>query len=389
MIPWLAWKNVYKVDSIQVANQNTRNMQLLRYAKNISATRNAISRCMSDLTYRDKIISQVKEELKTKQNKEMKRLKIEEKNKFIEQVQKTHIKKKDQKMLAVGIIGIPNTGKSTLMNYLVKEKISATSLKVQTTRVNTIGVLTENDTQIVFQDTPGLLSVRQRREIANTKTMLDHAWSTLKEANIVIILIDATKSIEEMRHVFMEFKFYNVEREGKDQIRVIGVINKMDLRTSDEIAELTEELGKTEAFDEIFRISAAKGYGVDELKKFLFSKALLSPWRFSKRTKTDLSREDRIREIIREKIYRRCNAEIPYQTDIVVTMCEDQPNGSLKVEVELSVPRKGHISILRGALPYIGERGKLEMQKIFAQEVFFDVNITHGESKKKEYDNDE
>ncbi|MCI5041127.1 MAG: GTPase Era, partial [Donghicola eburneus] len=169
----------------------------------------------------------------------------------------------------VALIGEPNAGKSTLLNRMVGAKVSIVTHKVQTTRARIRGVALEGDSQIVFVDTPGLFKPRRRLD----RAMVAAAWGGAADADLVVMLIEAHRGITE-----------GVERilEGLGDVskgrRVVLAINKIDRVQSDVLLAITKEMNERFPFDETFMISAEKGYGVTDLRKWLAGELPEGPW---------------------------------------------------------------------------------------------------------------
>jgi GTP-binding protein Era len=178
-------------------------------------------------------------------------------------------KESQKKCIVVAIAGEPNAGKSTLMNYLVGQKVSIVSPKVQTTRSIVKGILTEDETQIVFVDTPGIFKPHKKRNLE--RAIVRTAWRNVKETDFVCLIIDGEKGISERTKMIIE----NLKEAEK---KCVVAINKVDVVKKPMLLELATQLHSYGIFDEIFMISALTGHGVDKLKDYLIGIAPKEEW---------------------------------------------------------------------------------------------------------------
>ncbi|MEK9978530.1 MAG: GTPase Era, partial [Paracoccaceae bacterium] len=169
----------------------------------------------------------------------------------------------------VALIGEPNAGKSTLLNRMVGAKVSIVTHKVQTTRARIRGVAMEDETQIVFVDTPGLFKPRRRLD----RAMVAAAWGGASDADIVVLMIEAHRGITNGVQAIIE-KLAKLEQTR----RVLLAINKIDRVESETLLSLTEQMNGLYPFLETFMISAEKGHGVGDLKGWLAKHLPDGPW---------------------------------------------------------------------------------------------------------------
>jgi GTP-binding protein Era len=172
-----------------------------------------------------------------------------------------------QKCGFAAIIGAPNAGKSTLVNRLVGAKVSIVSPKVQTTRTRVMGIVNEGNTQIVFVDTPGIFAPKKRLE----KAMVSAAWAGAKDAEILMLLIDAGKGTinADSRAIIAKLK--------DNKRSAILLLNKIDMVQKDNLLALAAELHAEGVFTEIYMISAKTGDGIDRLMKDLSARVPEGP----------------------------------------------------------------------------------------------------------------
>lgn len=241
----------------------------------------------------------------------------------------------------VALIGAPNAGKSTLLNALVGAKISIVSRKVQTTRNLVRGIAIEGEAQIIFVDTPGIFAPKRRLD----RAMVNSAWSGAGDADVVALLVDARKGVdEEVEAILARLKDLGTTK--------ILVLNKVDLIERPRLLELAAKLNAEIPFAETFMVSALTGDGLDAFKKRLAALMPQGPWLYPEDQISDAPLRALATEITREKIFERLHDELPYQSTVETELWKDMPDGSARVEQTIYVTREGHKKIV------IGEGGR-------------------------------
>ena len=201
----------------------------------------------------------------------------------------------------IAVVGEPNAGKSTLINSVVGEKISIVSDKVQTTRRQVRGIVSFNDTQLVFIDTPGFCKANTSLE----KALISNFRYAYKDADIILLVIDATDKNHNSSISFIE--------KIKDRNSVFAVvINKTDKAPKENIVKIAEELSKYDFIKEIFMVSALKQDHTQDIVSFLSENSPKGPWMYEENTTTDMDMKFRLSEITREKIFLMLSKELPY-----------------------------------------------------------------------------
>lgn len=244
-----------------------------------------------------------------------------------------------QKIIHVALTGLPNAGKSTLMNALIGQKVSIVTPKAQTTRNKTLGIFNYNDTQMIFIDTPGLLTP----EKALHRTMMKAAWAGVNEAEYGYFLIDAKKPNMTKNAEF-------IKQLAAKKIPLSLVLNKVDATDKAALLKLTTELMDIHPFEEVFMISALKQKGLDTLLKDLEKRAHESPWIYDTDALTDMSDNEFAAELTREKLMMLLQEEIPYGLKVDTESFEEQ-GGKLFIKQVITVERDPHRVII------IGKRG--------------------------------
>jgi len=237
----------------------------------------------------------------------------------------------------VALIGVPNAGKSTLLNALVGSKVSIVSHKVQTTRTQVRGLAIEGDAQIVFVDTPGIFKPKRRLD----RAMVTSAWGGAGDADVIALLIDARKGIDEESEAILQ-KLPDLRRPK------ILILNKIDLIERSRLLGLASDLNARLAFERTFMVSALTGDGVGDLKRALAEKMPPGPWLYPEDQLSDAPLRMLAAEITREKIYERLHEELPYQSTVETDQWQERPDGSVRIEQTIYVERESQRKIVLG-----------------------------------------
>ncbi len=268
----------------------------------------------------------------------------------------------------VAIVGRPNVGKSTLINYAVGHKISIVTPKPQTTRFRILGVKNLEDAQIVFVDTPG---VHQAKSALN-KYMVEVAVKSLEGVDLVYLMVEAGDYAGEE----YDFIFKNLKKEN---VPVFLVINKIDKHKEEEISKTEEEFKKLFDFKEVFRISALNGQNVDKLIEKTVEYLPEGPQYFPKDTITDVPLALAIAEIIREKVYLNLRKELPYSSAVNVEEIKERENGMVYVRAVISVARNSQKGIVIGEkgkmIKKIGQDARMEIQEMLKKPVYLELFV--------------
>ncbi|MGL9732029.1 MAG: GTPase Era [Wolbachia sp.] len=292
---------------------------------------------------------------------------------------------KEQKCLFVTIAGLPNAGKSTLINSIVGKKIAIVTPKVQTTRTQIRGIAIRDDTQIIFTDSPGIFSAETKLE----KTLVKFAWSAIRGDDITLLLVDASnylKNIERIKTIFARLQ--------RTKSRCILVINKIDLVKKPELKMAYEHLNLLYRFERIFTISALKSDGLSDLISYLSEVAPVSPWFYREDQITDSSTSFLSAEITREKLFLNLHEELPYSIAVITEQIQEKKDKSLIIKQVIFVLRDSHKKIVLGKdgsnIKKIGIEARVEMEKLFECKVhlFLFVKVRHWTDRLEEYISD-
>ncbi len=270
----------------------------------------------------------------------------------------------------IALIGEPNAGKSTLLNRMVGAKVSIVTHKVQTTRARIRGVAIEGDAQLVFVDTPGLFKPRRRLD----RAMVAAAWGGAADADVVVLMVEAHRGVTE-----------GVERilEGLNEIgqgrKVALAINKIDKVPSEKLLALTSDLNARYPFAETFMISAERGYGVDDLRKWLAAELPEGPWLYPEDQIADLPMRMIAAEMTREKLTLRLHQELPYQLTVETENWEERKDGSAKIDQVIYVMRDGHKGIVLGkrgeTIKAVSQAARAELEEFLDRKIHLFLQV--------------
>ncbi len=262
----------------------------------------------------------------------------------------------------VALIGAPNAGKSTLVNQLVGAKVSIVTHKVQTTRAIVRGIATHDTAQIVFIDTPGIFKPKRRLDTA----MVTTAWGGAKDADLILVLIDAERGIKGDADAILE-RLKDVR-----QPKVL-ILNKVDRVDPEKLLKLTATANERVDFERTFMVSALTGSGCKDLLDFLARRLPEGPWYYPEDQISDLPMRQLAAEITREKLYLRLHQELPYSSHVETEKWEEKPDGSVRIEQVIYVERDSQKKIVLGhkgeTIRAIGQASRMEIGGILEQKV--------------------
>jgi GTP-binding protein Era len=273
----------------------------------------------------------------------------------------------------VALIGAPNAGKSTLLNALVGAKISIVTPKVQTTRALIRGIAVEGAAQLIFVDTPGIFAPRRRLD----RAMVGTAWGSAQDADVVALLIDSRKGLEEDDEAVLR---------GLADVRAkkVLVLNKVDLVEKPKLLALAQALNERVAFAATFMISALSGNGVADLKGWLAAQVPAGPWLYPEDQMSDAPLRQLAAEITREKLYLRLHQELPYRSTVETDTWKELRDGSVRIEQTIYVERESQRKIVLGkggqTIKAIGAAARADISQAVEQPVhlFLFVKVREG-----------
>ncbi|KAK9836865.1 hypothetical protein WJX74_009853 [Apatococcus lobatus] len=270
----------------------------------------------------------------------------------------------------VALIGWPNAGKSTLLNAMLGQKLSIVTRKAQTTRHKLLGILSEPDYQMILFDTPGIIQ-HQKNEL--DKRMMGNVQQAMKDSEAMLAVIDAAhKPLKDLAAL----------QPGPDWSGppLAMVLNKVDLLTPQQQADLKQHFLENSQAEEVFLASAAGGGGVAAIRDWAASKLPEGPSLYSKEVVSERPERFFLAEILREKVFEQYRQEIPYCSTVqVYNYIDRQGNGKDLVEANIVVEREAHRPIILGregsALKKLSTAARLSMESFLGKGVYLDLSV--------------
>lgn len=265
----------------------------------------------------------------------------------------------------VSLIGKPNVGKSTLMNALVGEKMSIITPKAQTTRHRILGIVSEPDYQIVFSDTPGVIKPNYGLQ----ESMMGFVRESLVDADIILFVTDINERYDESDVI---------ERLQKTTSPIALIINKIDKSTEEYVKEKIVYWQNLLNPTAIFAVSALKDHNITGVMQFILDNLPEHPPYYDKETLTDRSERFFVSEMVREKIFKLYEKEIPYSTEVIITAFKEEPKIT-RISVEIIVERDSQKNILIGKggemIKKVGTYARKDIEEFLQKKVFMEIFV--------------
>ena len=274
--------------------------------------------------------------------------------------------KKTHKSSFINIIGKPNVGKSSLVNYFMGRKISIISPKAQTTRHRIFSILNDDHYQLVFTDLPGIITPKNKLH----KSMMKFVSGSYSDADVILLVIDSSK----------DDYFDNdlIDKIKSLKIPILIVLNKIDLIDNIILDQIVEKFGSIFKSEFIFPISISNPFNLDNLLDKIIELSPEGNPYFSKDQITDKSERFFVNEIIREKILNHYDKEIPYSVEVETTSFKHSSK-IIKIESQIYVERSSQKGILIGHkgnnLKIIGTKARTDLEQFFQKKVFIDLKV--------------
>jgi GTP-binding protein Era len=272
----------------------------------------------------------------------------------------------------VTILGLPNSGKSSLLNALLGQKLSIITAKPQTTRKKILGILSEENYQIIFLDTPGILSPSYLLQ----EKMMDEVKSSLDDADIIVLIIDV---MEDPRADILLNQEFVKETVLKSRKLKLLILNKVDLITQDKVTNLMKHFEAQKLFEEVIPISAAHNFNVQRVKEEIIRFLPEGPKLFPDDQITDASERYFVSELIREKILEIYRDEIPYSCEVLIIEFKERETSKHFISAEIVVERDSQKAIIIGkggaAIKKLGEAARKSIEEFLQREVFLELRV--------------
>ena len=271
----------------------------------------------------------------------------------------------------VALIGLPNAGKSTLMNAMVGQKVSIVTPKVQTTRSRVRGIAMHNNTQIIFVDTPGIFKPKRRLD----RAMVQAAWQGAEDCDVLLFLHDCARRVVDDDTASI---LAHLAASGR---RASLVLNKIDLAPQERLLERAAELSEQYNFERVFMVSAETGNGVGDLKSWLAAQMPDSPYLFDPDDLSDMPLRLLAAETLREKLFLNLHQELPYQLTVETDNWNERDDGSADVHLSIYVAREGHRGIILGkggqTMRRIGTAARKELETTLARRIHLFAHVKY------------
>ncbi len=266
----------------------------------------------------------------------------------------------------VNIIGNPNVGKSTVMNTLVGEKISIITSKMQTTRHRIKGIVSGDDFQIVYSDTPGILKPNYRLQ----ENMLKYVDTAITDADIILYVTDVVETFDKNTDY--------IEKIKKTDVPVILLINKIDLSDQTKVLELIEQWQDMLPKAHIIPVSAKEKFNIEPIFNLIIENLPEGPAFYPKDELTDRNERFFVQEIIREKILLHYQKEVPYSVEIEVEEFKEEEK-IINIRAIIFVSRDTQKGIIIGhqgkAIKRVGIEARKDIEEFFSKKVFLDLYV--------------
>ena len=266
----------------------------------------------------------------------------------------------------IALIGRPNVGKSTLMNYVLGQKISITSHRPQTTRHRIVGIKTTDEAQFVYVDTPG---IHDNEKKAMNRYMNRTAGASFKDVDVIVLLVDAMRWTDEDELVIKRLQYIKTP--------VVLAVNKVDLlKKKEDLLPFIEKIKSKYEFSDIIPVSAIKGDNVEGFEKTILNYLPASEAFYDEDQITDRSSRFMAAEIIREKLTRNLTQELPYNLTVEIEKFSNDGK-LLDIAAVIWVERDNQKAIIIGKkgskLKDMGTKARIDMEKLFEQKVFLQL----------------
>ena len=272
----------------------------------------------------------------------------------------------------VAILGLPNAGKSTLLNALLRQKIAITNKKPQTTRKKILGILSDKNYQIIFLDTPGILSPSYLLQ----EKMMEEVTLSLNDADVILLLIDVKK--DPLGNETFNQKFV-VENLNKGKREIVVLLNKIDLIQQNDTVKLLKHFESMNKFNTVIPISATEIFNLDKLIETIVDELPEGPSYYPEDIVADENERFFVSEIIREKILELYREEIPYSVEVLISEFKEREESKDFISAEIVVERETQKAIIIGkggtAIKKLGQIAREAIEEFLQREAFLELRV--------------
>ncbi len=272
----------------------------------------------------------------------------------------------------VAILGKPNVGKSTLMNAMLGQKLSIVTSKPQTTRKRILGILTDEDYQIIFLDTPGILEPSYLLQ----KKMMEDVDVSVHDADLIILMIDVEADPSGENTLKDQFVSELLTKNIRPKILLI---NKIDLSTQEHVKTLIQKFEESKKFISVIPISASLSYNITSLLNVIIEHLPVQPKFYPDDIVADANERFFVSEIIREKVLELYKEEIPYSCEVLIADFKERNEGKDFIQAEIVVEKESQKGIIIGkqgsAIKKLGEIARGSIEEFLQKEVFLELRV--------------
>lgn len=272
----------------------------------------------------------------------------------------------------VAIIGLPNAGKSTLMNALLGQKLAITSQKPQTTRKRILGILSEDDFQIIFLDTPGILKPSYLLQ----ERMMEDVEFSVKDADVLIIIVDVSDEKEIKRALMNDYLKEVFDRKNKPKILVL---NKVDLIKQEQVVDMLGKFEQLNKFNCVVPVSASLNFNTERVLSEIYELLPEGHFLYPEEIITEADERFFVSEIIREKILELYEDEIPYSCEVLIADFKERENAKDYISAEVVVEKETQKPIIIGnqgrAIKKLGERSRNAIEEFLQREIYLELRV--------------
>ncbi len=265
----------------------------------------------------------------------------------------------------VAIIGKPNIGKSTLLNQILGTKLSIVTHKAQTTRHQVIGIHSEENAQVIFLDTPGIINPKYELQ----KAMMRFVEKAEKDADLILYIVDATDT-ELPEYAFDSLKILNKP--------TLLVLNKIDLCQQEDLAGVSEEINAKYPFKDTLFVSALNGFGINKLIETIIEHLPFGPPYYDKDDLSEHPVRFFVSELIREQVFLLYHEELPYSTTVDVILYEERPDLDY-INAEIIVNRESQKGMIIGkggkAIKRLGKAARATIEEFVGKRIYLDLHV--------------
>lgn len=273
----------------------------------------------------------------------------------------------------VAILGLPNAGKSTLMNALLGQKLSITTSKPQTTRKRILGILSSENYQIIFLDTPGIL---KKPGYLLQEKMMDWVNDSLKDADIIILIIDV--SFDPEGELTLKNKYVGEQILKRNKPKVL-LINKVDLSTQENVKRLITKFEETKKFVKVIPVSASLNFNITEVLNTILEFLPEGPKYYPDDIVADENERFFVADLIREKVFELYKEEIPYSTEVLVNEFKEREDNKDYIQADIIVEKESQKGIIIGkqgaAIKKLGFEARKAIQDFLQREVYLELRV--------------